>query len=91
MQPAFAPNRVAKLAPAIDAVIDDLASHQRHLTAAVVAGAQSDHDLAVESWISARKERIEPLRHLIEEVESGGAGIAQLAVANRHLRELVPK
>ena len=76
---------------ALRAVVDDLAGHQRNLAAAILAEAGDDPEQAVGHWVAARKARLEPLSQLITEVEANGAGIAQLAVANRHLRELAPK
>jgi glutamate dehydrogenase len=76
---------------ALRAVIDDLAGHQRHLTAAVVGSGPGEPAQLVADFVAARAERLEPLAQLIADVEASGAGIAQLAVANRHLRELIPK
>jgi NAD-specific glutamate dehydrogenase len=76
---------------ALRASIDDLATHHRHLTAAVAVHAGDDPNSAVTAWITARRDRVETLGQLIADVELGGAGLAQLAVANRQLRDLVPR
>jgi NAD-specific glutamate dehydrogenase len=61
------------------------------LTAAVAVHAGDDPNSAVTAWITARRDRVETLGQLIADVELGGAGLAQLAVANRQLRDLVPR
>jgi glutamate dehydrogenase len=76
---------------ALRASIDDLATHHRHLTAAVAVHAGDDPMAAVHAWVTARRDRVETLGQLIADVELGGAGLAQLAVANRQLRDLVPR
>jgi NAD-specific glutamate dehydrogenase len=70
---------------------DDLAGHQRRLAAAVLAQENGKPNEAVAHWIGERMARVEPLSQLIADVEQSGAGVAQLAVANRHLRELAPR
>jgi glutamate dehydrogenase len=76
---------------ALRAVTDDLAGHHRKLAAAVLQQGGKDPIEAVRAWVAERAPRIEPLNQLIADVEQSGAGVAQLAVANRHLRELTPR
>ncbi len=76
---------------ALRAIVDDLAGHLRDLTLAIIPLANGGPEQAVNEWLALKQSFIAPLIQLVSEVELNGAGLAQLAVANRHLRELVPK
>ncbi len=76
---------------AVAAIIEDLYSQQRALCRTVLSdGAHDAPEDAVESWISQNQEVFERATVLFDDLKSAGPlDLAKLALANRHLRELI--
>jgi glutamate dehydrogenase len=73
---------------ALGAIIDDMWSHQKDLTAAALASGETGLE-AVKSWASSRFESVDRVEQLLTEIISAPVpDLAMLAVANRELRTL---
>jgi glutamate dehydrogenase len=75
---------------AVVAVTDDFYGHQRDLTTRILAAvAKSNGADPIEAWTSARGPAVHRATSLVADLrQSGSAGLAMLAVANRQLRSL---
>jgi len=75
---------------AVVAVTDDFYGHQRELTTRILgAAAKSNGADPIEAWTTARGAAVQRAESLVADLrQSGGAGLAMLAVANRQLRSL---
>ncbi|MBT3628394.1 MAG: NAD-glutamate dehydrogenase, partial [Rhodospirillaceae bacterium] len=76
---------------AVAAIIEDLYSQQRALCRTVlVASEGSAPEDAVENWVADNEGVFERATALFEDLRSAGAlDLAKLALANRHMRELI--
>ena len=76
---------------AVSAIVEDLYSQQRALCRAVLSeGVQATPEDAVQNWITANNEIFERATALFDDLKSAGAlDLAKLALANRHMRELL--
>ncbi len=76
---------------AVGAIIEDLYSQQRALCRAVLSeGVQATPEDAVENWIDANRDIFERATALFDDLKSAGPlDLAKLALANRHMRELL--
>ena len=76
---------------AVAAIIEDLYSQQRALCRTVLSdGAHSAPEDAVENWITQNQEVFERAAALFDDLKSAGPlDLSKLALANRHLRELI--
>lgn len=76
---------------AVAAIIEDLYSQQRAICRTVLAdGTQVSPEDAVETWISQNQDIFERAAVLFDDLKSAGPlDLAKLALANRHMRELI--
>ena len=76
---------------AVAAIIEDLFSQQRALCRTVLAdGAHLSPEETVENWISENQETFGRATLLFDDLKSAGPlDLAKLALANRHMRELI--
>jgi glutamate dehydrogenase len=76
---------------AVTAIIEDLYSQQRALCRTVLAeGSEAAPEDAVENWIAGNQDIFERATALFDDLKSAGAlDLAKLALANRHMRELL--
>jgi glutamate dehydrogenase len=75
---------------AVVAVTDDFYGHQRELTTRILAARPSNGVDPIDAWTSARGPAVQRTETLIADLrQTGSAGLAMLAVANRQLRSLV--
>ena len=76
---------------AVAAIIEDLFSQQRALCRTVLSdGAHLTPEETVENWISENQETFGRATVLFDDLESAGPlDLAKLALANRHMRELI--
>ena len=76
---------------AVAAIIEDLFSQQRALCRAVLSdGAHLSPEDAVENWVSENRELFEQSVALFDDLKNAGPlDLAKLAIANRHMRELI--
>jgi glutamate dehydrogenase len=76
---------------AVAAIIEDLFSQQRALCRTVLSdGAHLSPEDAVENWVSENQEIFERAVLLFDDLKSAGPlDLAKLALANRHMRELI--
>jgi glutamate dehydrogenase len=74
---------------AVVAVTDDFYGHQRELTTRILGAAKANGADPIEAWTSARGPAVHRAESLVADLrQSGTAGLAMLAVANRQLRSL---
>jgi glutamate dehydrogenase len=74
---------------AVVAVTDDFYGHQRDLTTRILSAAKANGADPIEAWSSARGPAVQRAESLVADLrQSGTAGLAMLAVANRQLRSL---
>ncbi|MDA0231160.1 MAG: NAD-glutamate dehydrogenase [Proteobacteria bacterium] len=76
---------------AVAAIIEDLYSQQRALCRTVLSdGAHLSPEDAVENWVSQNQDIFERSVALFDDLKSAGPlDLAKLALANRHMRELI--
>ena len=76
---------------AVSAIVEDLYSQQRALCRTVLSDrAVVTPEDAVENWISENQDIFERATVLFDDLKSAGAlDLAKLALANRHMRELI--
>ena len=77
---------------ALDAVVDDLYSHQSTMTNKVldVAGRTKDVDKMIDQWVAERGAAGRRAEELIADLRSAGmVDVSMLAVANRELKNLI--
>ncbi len=76
---------------AVAAIIEDLFSQQRALCRTVLSdGAHLSPEDAVDNWVSENQEIFEQSVALFDDLKSAGPlDLAKLAIANRHMRELI--
>ena len=74
---------------AVVAVTDDFYGHQRELTTRILSAKSNGAADPIEAWSAARGPAVHRAESLVADLrQSGTAGLAMLAVANRQLRSL---
>ena len=73
------------------AIVEDLYGQQRAITRRVYEGANgADGKAAIDVWVKQHPVAVERTSGLISEFKSaGGIDIARLAIANRHVRNMI--
>ena len=76
---------------AVAAIVEDLYGQQRAITRRVYEGANgADGEAAIDIWVKQHPVAVERTSGLISEFKSaGGIDIARLAIANRHVRNMI--